>query len=243
MGKGVADLVLLPVEQYRRDGRVFRGLRKGTQSFLRAITIETLHTSHRVASYISRTLDDIVTQPGAHASLRGLEYYDEQPTGVIDSLEHAYDALAKEVQVWQFHVFFVAPRRRYQDARFAACFGRLVSGKESRSCRSLSCVMGCFGLNLNLYKYITKTPFVNANTVTGRFCSFRACACGSISQLGSLPPSCCFLHQPVIGCSTDHHRHSLRGSGGGRGTAWAVLRTVRCASASSCGFATGCRRK
>ena len=99
VGKGVADLVLLPVEQYRRDGRVFRGLRKGTQSFLRAITIETLHTSHRVASYISRTLDDIVTQPGAHASLRGLEYYDEQPTGVIDSLEHAYDALAKEVQV------------------------------------------------------------------------------------------------------------------------------------------------
>lgn len=99
VGKGVADLVLLPVEQYRRDGRVFRGLRKGTHSFLRAITIETLHTSHRVASYISRTLDDIVTQPGAHASLRGLEYYDEQPTGVIDSLEHAYDALAKEVQV------------------------------------------------------------------------------------------------------------------------------------------------
>ncbi|CAN0414463.1 unnamed protein product, partial [Ectocarpus sp. 13 AM-2016] len=50
MGKGVADLVLLPVQQYRRDGRVLRGLRKGTQSFLRAITIETLHTSHRVAS-------------------------------------------------------------------------------------------------------------------------------------------------------------------------------------------------
>lgn len=99
MGKGVADLALLPMEQYRRDGRILRGLRKGTQSFLRTITIETLHTSHRVASFVSRTLDDIVTQPGAHASLRGLEYYDEQPTGVIDSLEHAYDAFAKEMQV------------------------------------------------------------------------------------------------------------------------------------------------
>lgn len=95
----MADLVLLPVEQYRRDGRVLRGLRKGTQSFLRAITIETLHTSHRVASFVARTLDDVVAQPGSHASLRGLEYYDEQPTGVLDSLEHAYDALAKEVQV------------------------------------------------------------------------------------------------------------------------------------------------
>lgn len=99
VGKGVADLVLLPVEQYRRDGRVLRGLRKGTQSFLRAVTVETLHTSHRVASFVARTLDDIVAQPGSRASLRGLEYYDEQPTGVLDSLEHAYDALVKEVQV------------------------------------------------------------------------------------------------------------------------------------------------
>lgn len=104
VGKGVADLVLLPVEQYRRDGRVLRGLRKGTQSFLRAVTVETLHTSHRVASFVARTLDDIVAQPGSRASLRGLEYYDEQPTGVLDSLEHAYDALVKEVQVRLEHV-------------------------------------------------------------------------------------------------------------------------------------------
>lgn len=113
VGKGVADLVFLPVEQYRRDGRVLRGLRKGTQSFLRAITIETLHTSHRVASFVARTLDDVVAQPGSHASLRGLEYYDEQPTGVLDSLEHAYDALAKEVQVWNMYV-----RGRLSGVRF-----------------------------------------------------------------------------------------------------------------------------
>lgn len=117
--------MLLPVEQYRRDGRVFRGLRKGTQSFLRAITIETLHTSHRVASYISRTLDDIVTQPGAHASLRGLEYYDEQPTGVIDSLEHAYDALAKEVQVKCMDVHFLVAS--CCPCRKGACLRTVVS--------------------------------------------------------------------------------------------------------------------
>lgn len=99
VGKGAADLVLLPVEQYRRDGRVLRGLRKGTESFLRAITVETLHTSHRVASFVARTLDDIVAQPGSRGSLRRVEYYDEQPTGVLDSLEQAYDALVKEVQV------------------------------------------------------------------------------------------------------------------------------------------------
>lgn len=143
----MADLVLLPVQQYRRDGRVFRGLRKGTQSFLRAITIETLHTSHRVASYISRTLDDIVTQPGAHASLRGLEYYDEQPTGVIESLEHAYDALAKEVQVWRF--WFLAHQVfRLLVFRAPACVLALaawVSGKHREVVRSVAFlyVVGC----------------------------------------------------------------------------------------------------
>lgn len=159
VGKGVADLVLLPVEQYRRDGRVFRGLRKGTQSFLRAITIETLHTSHRVASYISRTLDDIVTQPGAHASLRGLEYYDEQPTGVIDSLEHAYDALAKEVQVWRFIVCRVTACMLpcvFQDAflRLVALCPERKTREGCTVCRQSRDRLRC----LNHDKYSVKKP-------------------------------------------------------------------------------------
>lgn len=151
VGKGVADLVLLPVEQYRRDGRVFRGLRKGTQSFLRAITIETLHTSHRVASYISRTLDDIVTQPGAQASLRGLEYYDEQPTGVIDSLEHAYDALAKEVQVWRFAVSHLA-HSRCLPTHMVRSLGVLVLGKGAEGVRSIVFLHGGVYLDSILVK-------------------------------------------------------------------------------------------
>lgn len=142
VGKGMADLVLLPVEQYRRDGRVLRGLRKGTRSFLRAITVETLHTSHRVASFVARTLDDIVIQPGSRASLRGLEYYDEQPTGVLDSLEHAYDALAKEVQVRDerlvYSVFTTCNDRRFHSSHhnttyFLCPFLLLYTCRKSQS--------------------------------------------------------------------------------------------------------------
>ncbi|CAN0273885.1 unnamed protein product [Discosporangium mesarthrocarpum] len=115
MGKGVADLVLLPMKQYRRDGRVLRGLRKGTQSFLRTVTVETLHTSHRFMGFIARTLDDIVTSPGSNGSVRGLEYYDEQPAGVLDSLEQAYDTLSREVQV-AAHTIVAIPYEEHEES-------------------------------------------------------------------------------------------------------------------------------
>ncbi|RCI05217.1 autophagy- protein 2 [Rhizopus stolonifer] len=50
LGTGVADLVLLPVQQYRKDGRIIRGLQKGTLSFARATAIEAIKLSSRIAS-------------------------------------------------------------------------------------------------------------------------------------------------------------------------------------------------
>ena len=49
IGGGVADLVLLPVEQYRRDGRLWRGLRRGATSFVQKLTMETLNLGTRLA--------------------------------------------------------------------------------------------------------------------------------------------------------------------------------------------------
>jgi len=42
LGSGIADLVLLPIEQYKRDGHIIRGLQKGGQAFTRATTLEAL---------------------------------------------------------------------------------------------------------------------------------------------------------------------------------------------------------
>lgn len=50
LGTGVADLVLLPIQQYRKDGRIMRGLQKGTQSFARATAMEAIKLSARFAS-------------------------------------------------------------------------------------------------------------------------------------------------------------------------------------------------
>jgi hypothetical protein len=50
--------------------------------------------------YISRTLDDIITPSGSQSSSRAMQQcYDVQPSGVLDSLEQAYDSLSREVNI------------------------------------------------------------------------------------------------------------------------------------------------
>ena len=42
VGSGVADLVLLPLEQYSKDGRLIRGVQRGATSFVKSTAIEAL---------------------------------------------------------------------------------------------------------------------------------------------------------------------------------------------------------
>ena len=50
VGSGVADLVLLPIAQYKKDGRVIRGLQKGTTAFVQSTAIEAIKLGARLAT-------------------------------------------------------------------------------------------------------------------------------------------------------------------------------------------------
>lgn len=50
LGSGIADLVLLPIEQYQKDGRIVLGLSKGTKSFIRATAKETARLGGKLAT-------------------------------------------------------------------------------------------------------------------------------------------------------------------------------------------------
>ncbi|BGP58606.1 autophagy-related protein 2 [Rhodotorula sphaerocarpa] len=50
VGSGVANLVLLPIEQYRKDGRIVRGLQKGAQAFTKQTTLEAIHAGAKLAN-------------------------------------------------------------------------------------------------------------------------------------------------------------------------------------------------
>ncbi|GAA6061503.1 hypothetical protein JCM10212_000207 [Sporobolomyces blumeae] len=50
VGSGMANLVLLPIEQYRKDGRVVRGLQKGAQAFAKQTTLEAINVGAKLAT-------------------------------------------------------------------------------------------------------------------------------------------------------------------------------------------------
>ncbi|KAI0748137.1 hypothetical protein C8Q80DRAFT_1120684 [Daedaleopsis nitida] len=50
VGSGVADLVLLPIAQYKKDGRVYRGLQKGTNAFMKSTAMEAIRLGARLAT-------------------------------------------------------------------------------------------------------------------------------------------------------------------------------------------------
>jgi len=50
VGSGVADLILLPIEQYRKDGRLARGVQRGTNSFVRSTAMEMMKLGARLAT-------------------------------------------------------------------------------------------------------------------------------------------------------------------------------------------------
>lgn len=50
VGSGVADLVLLPISQYKKDGRVLRGLQKGSTAFVKSTATEAIKLGARLAT-------------------------------------------------------------------------------------------------------------------------------------------------------------------------------------------------
>lgn len=50
VGTGVAELVLLPIQQYQRDGRLGRGVQKGTTKFAKTTALEAVKLGARLAS-------------------------------------------------------------------------------------------------------------------------------------------------------------------------------------------------
>lgn len=59
MGSGMADLVIIPLQQYQHDGRITKGLQKGAQSAVQKITLETLELGDGLFTTISEFLTSL----------------------------------------------------------------------------------------------------------------------------------------------------------------------------------------
>jgi len=52
MVSGLRDLVLMPIEQYRKDGRIVRGIQRGTNSFTHSTTMSILEVTNKLLSVV-----------------------------------------------------------------------------------------------------------------------------------------------------------------------------------------------
>ena len=124
VGSGVADLVLLPIAQYKKDGRVVRGLQKGTTAFVKSTAMEAIKLGARLATGTqvileqaenviggqfkdpitaetvpgSPFLDELGGQLGDEEEASDLiSRYAEQPMNVQEGVQSAYRSLRRNL--------------------------------------------------------------------------------------------------------------------------------------------------
>ncbi|KAH9180656.1 hypothetical protein EDB89DRAFT_1840925 [Lactarius sanguifluus] len=126
VGSGVADLVLLPIAQYRKDGRVVRGLQKGTKAFVRSTAMEAVKLGAQLATgtqvileqaenvlgskFNETVLAETVSHPSENVFDAGtddwasndestdpISKYAEQPVDIRDGIETAYTSMRRNL--------------------------------------------------------------------------------------------------------------------------------------------------
>lgn len=124
VGSGVADLILLPISQYKKDGRIVRGVQKGAKAFVKSTAIEAVKMGAKLATGTQVILEQaegifggnfetpitaetIQTLPGddfafdsdevdeESADLRSK--YSQQPADIKEGVQFAYKSLRKNL--------------------------------------------------------------------------------------------------------------------------------------------------
>ncbi|KAK2757631.1 autophagy- protein 2 [Arachnomyces sp. PD_36] len=120
VGSGVKDLVVIPMREYKKDGRVVRSIQKGAVAFAKTTTNELVKLGAKMAIGTQTVLqgaEEFLNPSGqgsssAGASLEGgrwedasvdddekkqISLYADQPVGVVQGLRGAYSSLERDL--------------------------------------------------------------------------------------------------------------------------------------------------
>lgn len=150
VGTGVADLVLLPIDQIRRDGRLTRGLQKGTLSFARSTALEAVKVGARLATGTQVILEraevvlgakvatDVRGETIAPGSMAGtpsgadakdaFSRYAEQPANVSEGIKAGYQNFGESIRTTAQTILAV-PLEVFNEVR--PCTSQLVKARNA----------------------------------------------------------------------------------------------------------------
>lgn len=121
VGSGIADLVLLPIAQYKKDGRIVRGVQKGATAFVKSTAIEAIKLGAHLATGTQVILEQAegvlggqFDNPITAETLQGDEFipygygdedeaadmiskYAEQPADIKEGVQSAYRSLHRNL--------------------------------------------------------------------------------------------------------------------------------------------------
>lgn len=115
VGSGVRDLVVVPIREYQKDGRIVRSLQKGALAFAKTTTSELVKLGAKLAigtQTVLQSAEDLLTQPDQQRSEVGggwedaeldedekkhISLYADQPIGVVQGLRGAYASLERDL--------------------------------------------------------------------------------------------------------------------------------------------------
>ncbi|XP_032883372.1 autophagy-related protein 2 homolog B isoform X1 [Amblyraja radiata] len=131
--QGLKDLVWLPIEQYRRDGRIVRGLQRGAASFGTSTAMAALELTNRLVQTIqaaAETAYDMVS-PGsnAHGLMRTKRISQHrlahQPVDLREGVAKAYD-LVKEGFTDTAHMIYETATREHEQRGMTGAVGGVL---------------------------------------------------------------------------------------------------------------------
>jgi len=121
VGSGIADLVLLPIAQYKKDGRIVRGVQKGATAFVKSTATEAIKMGARLAIGTQVILEQAEGVLGGQQQFKDgnitaetmalaqefltedeegrdlISKYAEQPDNVQEGVQFAYKSLRKNL--------------------------------------------------------------------------------------------------------------------------------------------------
>ncbi|KAF8910987.1 hypothetical protein CPB84DRAFT_1821154 [Gymnopilus junonius] len=120
VGSGVADLILLPINQYKKDGRIVRGMQKGATAFIKSTAIEAIKMGAKLATGTQVILeqaegvlggrfeapitaepvqvpfgDELISDEEREENADLISKYARQPANLREGVQSAYKSLQK----------------------------------------------------------------------------------------------------------------------------------------------------
>ncbi|KAJ5679832.1 hypothetical protein N7462_008076 [Penicillium macrosclerotiorum] len=111
VGGGVKDLVVIPMREYQKDGRIVRSIQKGALAFAKTTSNELVKLGAKLAIGTQTVLqgaEDLLTSPtGASTTseegwdeeeeAKRISLYADQPIGVVQGLRGAFNGLERDL--------------------------------------------------------------------------------------------------------------------------------------------------